>query len=292
MKLLAPAKINLYLNILNKRKDGYHTLKTIFQTVSLYDRIEIEKSKSGDRIHLNVLTQESPCPTGPENIVWKAADLFFKKFRLKEGCKITLKKEIPTQAGLGGGSSDAATTLQGLAKLFLGDEANSSKTRPILHQIAKGLGADVPFFLKGGCAIASGIGDRLTPLSTVPHFWAVIIKPSIGCSTVEAYRWLDSCPRLTPLGDFNRMVTQIRSKKKISYWGPYIYNSFEGVVFKKYPEIGEIKSKLIEAGSEFVSLSGSGSALFGIVSTRKIGQQVMDKCARFHKKIWLVSSLT
>ncbi len=293
MKFFAPAKINLYLEILNKRNNGTHALKTIFQTVNLQDELEISRLKSGPKIELKIQNSKDLALEGPKNIVWKAADLFFKNFKAEGGVKILLKKNIPTQAGLGGGSSDAAATLKGLAKMFLGKESRSLKTRKLLFRLAKNLGADVPFFLQGGCALALGIGEKLTPLPQPPRFWAVIIKPKMGCSTAEAYQWWDTqfSKKLTRPSDFNRMLNQIRSKKNIFHYGSCIYNSFEDVVFRKYPEFWDIKRQLIQAGCAYSSLSGSGSAIFGIVSTKELGAQVREKLAKIYSSVWLVSSL-
>lgn len=159
MKILAPAKVNLHLAIGNLRPNGYHDLETVFQTVGLYDELVFSRSRD---INLKVFgPQISPdFPCGPENIVWRSADEFFRAFRILPGVNITLKKNIPVQAGLGGGSSDAASALKGCARLFL--KKLGHKEEKILHSIALRLGADVPFFLKGGCALARGVGEKLS----------------------------------------------------------------------------------------------------------------------------------
>ncbi|MBI4217647.1 MAG: 4-(cytidine 5'-diphospho)-2-C-methyl-D-erythritol kinase, partial [Elusimicrobia bacterium] len=177
VRILAPAKVNLTLEILGKRKDGYHAIETIFQTVSLYDRIRIfKRENSRSPILLRVLAPQphSPqnCPADRTNLVWRAADLFFKKFRIRGSCEITLEKNIPAQAGLGGGSSDAAATLLALSKLY---NPRTPSLQPTLRTLAAQLGADVPFFLKGGCAWARGLGEKISPLERPKKFWLVIV---------------------------------------------------------------------------------------------------------------------
>lgn len=301
MKLLAPAKINLYLDIAGKRPDGYHEIQTIFQTVSLYDElsIEIQKPKSAPSIALKVLTNGAVDSKLKEqlsderNIVWKAADKVMNEFGLKRPCKMTLKKNIPVQAGLGGGSSDAAAALRLLSKMFRKEIGSNASA---ISQIAVQLGADVPFFLKSGCMKAGGIGEKLSPVKPAPRFWAVIVKPRIGLSTQEVYRWFDedsSASRrkeLTSHPDINTIVFSLQ-KHPLREWSRRLYNGFETVVFKRVPELQKIKQKLMVLGARNACLSGSGSALYGIAESRTAAQKIKKALDRLGLKAWVVHSV-
>ncbi|MBI3013145.1 MAG: 4-(cytidine 5'-diphospho)-2-C-methyl-D-erythritol kinase [Elusimicrobia bacterium] len=298
VRILAPAKVNLTLEILGKRKDGYHAIETIFQTVSLYDRIRIfKRENSRSPILLRVLAPQphSPqnCPADRTNLVWRAADLFFKKFRIRGSCEITLEKNIPAQAGLGGGSSDAAATLLALSKLY---NPRTPSLQPTLRTLAAQLGADVPFFLKGGCAWARGIGEKISPLERPKKFWLVIVKPEMGCSTREAYLWFDNASdlkpeRLTNQRNVHIIKTSIIERKSAREWGRRIFNSFEKVVFSKIPELKKIKKELIRLGAANASLSGSGSAVYGVVSSLSEGEKIRKRLSRSYPNVWLVHSL-
>ena len=298
MKILSPAKVNLYLDIVGKRKDGYHKIETIFQTVSLYDTVEVSPAgPNGPSIALTVISQrgeKSACPPNHENIVWKAAKLFFETFNLKKSCRIVLTKNIPIQAGLGGGSSNAASTLKALSRIFLKNRS-SKETKKLLRKIACRLGADVPFFLEGGCALASGIGEKIVPLPSPQKFWLVILKPEIGLSTREVYQWFDwetnRPKRLTYRSNLNKIKVLITKNKGVQDWGICIHNSFERIVLKKVPELGKAKERLLRVGSLNASLSGSGSAFFGIALSKADGERIQENLKRFYPKVWLVHSV-
>lgn len=297
-RALAPAKINLYLEIGRKRRDGYHELTTLFQTVGLYDQIEIHSTNDKKtELSLQVFpsTIRKICPPNSKNLVWRAAELFLLKFSISERVKILLRKKIPVQAGLGGGSSDAAATLKALAYLFL----NHTKTKiAILKKIALQLGADVPFFLEGGCALGKGIGEKIRPLSPPPQFWCVLVKPSLGLSTAEVYRWLDqdnqkgaAKSKLTSHRNLNKILYLMSRKKPAREWSPYLYNSLEKTVYKRVPMLAELKEKIIQYGAWNACLSGSGSALFGIVSSQSVGEKIKQKLKGAGRESWVVHSL-
>src|SRR5947209_6436400 len=183
LKLPAFAKINLGLRVLGKREDSYHELRTIFQTISLHDTIEFTNDP---RIVLSC--DDRSLPTGPENLVCRAAEALQKRFAPNKGARIRLEKRIPAQAGLGGGPSDDAVTLLALTHLW---ELEASQND--LQEIASSLGADVPFFLFGGTARGSDIGNNITPLPEMDEKFLLIIKPNANISTELAYQYLDSC---------------------------------------------------------------------------------------------------
>ncbi len=305
MKVLAPAKINLFLEVSGLRPDRYHEIETIFQTVSLYDLLEIKKnSKNSSRIKLTVLGDGGSlalCPPDSSNIVWKAADLFLKEFKVKAPVQITLEKNIPIQAGLGGGSSDAAAALNGLSKLFIGKKPSGFDRR--LNKIAKACGADVPFLLQGGCALAEGIGEKIQRIPRTPQFWAVVVKPPVGCSTKDVYGWLDESrgwgklaglsvdDGLTNRPKIHKMSRLVRQGKSAGEWGKHLYNAFESVVFQKHPQLAKIKQFLLSEGAHAAGLSGSGSALFGLVSSKKAGGKIVSALDPSLGKAWVVRSV-
>ena len=290
MKISAPAKVNLYLSIGKSRPDGYHDLETVFQTVGLYDELVLERSRD---INIKTSGPQMPpdFPDGPKNIVWRAADEFFRAFRVPPGVTIALKKNIPVQAGLGGGSSDAAAALKGCARIFL--KKMGPKEGKILHSIALKLGADVPFFLKGGCALAGGVGEKLSPLPCA-DFWAVIVNPAIGLSTREVYGWFDQAAGyrpLTPPPQIRKILDPIRLRKPSKSWAGSVYNSFQDVVIRRVPEIAEAVSALLREGCSSALLSGSGSAVFGIVKDKAQGEKVRKALGRSGLKSWVVRSV-
>ncbi len=309
MKVLAPAKINLFLEVTGMRPDRYHELETLFQTISLYDRLEMTRAPKGaPRIRFEVRGDAALrrlCPGDASNIVWKAADLFLKKFKIDVPIRIALEKNIPIQAGLGGGSSDAAAALNGLARLF-GLRKRKGFERDI-RAIAKACGADVPFLLRGGCALAAGIGDRVRPLPRTPRFWAVVVKPPVGCPTKDVYGWLDAArgwdrpgrrekrravdSGLTRRPKIHTITRLIRENKPAGEWGKHLYNAFEAVVFQKHPRLEEIKRFLLMEGAQAASLSGSGSALYGLVSSKNAGERIRRALKLSSGKAWVVRSV-
>ncbi len=252
VRLPAFAKVNLCLHVLGRRPDGYHELRTIFQTISLRDTLELALVPK-DGISLEV--DDATLPLGPENLVWRAIDAMHKELALKGGVHARLEKRIPVARGLGGGSSDAAAALIGMMRL-------TKKSVPLerLMEIAASLGADVPFFLFGGRALAVNRGDEIYPLPDEPKRIIVVVSPKdIGVSTKDAYQW------------FSAELTKRSEPPKI--WGfcalcwsrqKAVSNDFEGPVFRRHPRLGEIRDGLLERGAADAALAGSGSAVFGI----------------------------
>jgi len=253
VRLPAFAKINLCLHVLGRRPDGYHELRTIFQAISLRDTLELRRTP-GNGISLE--TTDSTLPAGPENLVWRAVDAIRGELGFRGGIHARLEKRIPVARGLGGGSSDAAAALIGMLRL-------TKKGLPLerLMEIAAGLGADVPFFLFGGRALAVNRGDEIYPLRDLPRRTILVVSPKdIGISTRDAYQWLSG--ELT-----NR-------SKPPNIWGfcalcwsrqgAGVSNDFEGPVFHRHPRLREIRDGLLERGAADAALAGSGSAVFGV----------------------------
>lgn len=265
LPILSFAKVNLSLRILGKRPDNYHEIQTVLQTVSLHDRLSLVKT-SGGKI---VFSCDDPAiPVDGSNLVVMAAEAIREKFRVASSCEIHLAKRLPVQAGLGGGSSNAAATLRALTRLW-----NLPATTPDLLELATTLGADVPFFIEGGCALATGIGTDLTPLPDLPQLQVLIVAPPVTVSTKTAYQALKA-PALTTSDSVFRLAisrTQaIFSDSK--QWGlcDHLENDFERVIFDIEPEIRRVKEALIQAGARCALLAGSGSSVFGIFDSNEV----------------------
>lgn len=274
MKIRAPAKINLGLRVVGKRVDGYHLLDTILVPVSLYDEIYITKSvrKGRSSTPKLIITCDNPAvPSDEENIVFRAADLIIKENSIDEPLRIHIKKRIPVGAGLGGGSSDAAATLIAMNSLFRLNYSNRQ-----LKNRAYSLGADVPFFIGGMPARARGIGERLTPIQSLPWKWAVIIYPGFPVATAWVYRNFQAT--LTkPMAN----TSIISPLKKRFGQRRLLVNDLETVTLARYPRIEFLKQTLIAEGAAGALMSGSGSAVFGLFDSRGIAARALS---RLHKE--------
>ena len=249
MTLQAHAKINVGLHILGKREDGYHDLETVFHEISLSDEISIELSES---LHL---VTDTPALSAPEeNLCLKAARLLQAETAVHKGATIVLKKRIPIGAGLGGGSSDAATVLVGLNTLWDLRLSNS-----LLCTYASRLGSDVPFFIRGGSAFARGRGEVLDHFRLEIPFWIVVVTPPIHVSTAWAYKNIKTFHRGAS-SDLKDLV--LRALREPAALQSKIRNDFEPLVFEHFPEIQSSREKLLDTGALFALLSGSGSSLF------------------------------
>ena len=255
LTLPAFAKINLSLRVLGQRADGYHDLDTVFQTVSLHDTIKIAAT---DEPEIILSCDDRRLAIDETNLVMRAAESLRARFGTGKGAHIRLEKRIPIQAGLGGGSADAAVTLLALAHLW-----KLSASRQDLLALGSGLGADVPFFLFGGTAHGTGIGDQIAPLPDKPETFVLIIKPNANTRTSEAYKALDERSLTTP-----NSKTILSSSQPTEHFDfgrcASLENDFEAVVFDLEPEIARAKQALAQSGAQAAALAGSGSAVFGI----------------------------
>jgi 4-diphosphocytidyl-2-C-methyl-D-erythritol kinase len=269
--LPAHAKINLDLRILGVRADGYHDLRTIFQTLALHDTLTFEPRKGS----LVIICNDPHVPTDRRNLVWKAASLLWRTAGKRRGelprdAVVHLDKQIPSEAGLGGGSADAAVTLVGLSRLW-----GLDVDPPTLSRLAARIGADVPFFLVGGTALGLGRGDDIYPLTDLPRAAVVIVRPRFGVSTAEAYQWWDSEPRTTTRGVARRTLPQGWPQ-----WARNLRNDLEGPVSVHHPTIGRIKHALLDAGAAFAAMSGSGSTVFGLFERSDAARRTARDLAR------------
>lgn len=269
LKLKSPAKINLTLEIKNKRPDNYHNIISIMQTVNIFDKIIIKKSEN-----LTCCCNNKQIPSGIENSAIKAAIEFFKQTKINQKVKIKIFKKIPIQAGLGGGSSNAATVLIGLNTLFKTNLNNKQ-----LCKIAKKIGADVPFFIFGKTALVQGLGEKITPLRNINLNHILIIKPkNLNISTKQAFLEHD----LTQKNKFKnrttnleKLIEHISTKDNFSTYCKHFFNSFEESLSND--QIDTIKLTLKNSGAIFAMMSGSGSSVFGVFETIKLAKIASKK---------------
>ena len=302
LTLKAPAKINWFLKILGLRDDGFHEIQSLIQKITLYDILTINPEKD------MILTTNSSIPV-KQNLVYKTALLLKEACGVKKGAHIHLEKYIPMAAGLGGGSSDAASTLTGLNKLWA---LNLSKTK--LFELAQQLGSDVPVFLNGPLAFVEGRGEKATVLNAAKKFDILLVKPPFDISTAWAYgqlkksyelgvmsyelkdtknskrkliEWLTKkAKKMDNIKFFNileKAKLSIFKNKNILYPGDSSFsNDFEAVIMKRFPAVSDIKKRLLEEGAMFSMMSGSGSAVFGVFSSKKKAA----KAANAFKHYW------
>ena len=266
-RLRALAKINLDLRVLAKRPDGFHELRTIFQTISLADTIEIAFTP-GRKTSIEVEDKLGI----PDNLAARAARLALDAMRVTGRVEMRIDKRIPMGAGLGGGSSDAAAVLLALPVL-----AGRAVELPELCAMAEQLGSDVPFFLLGGRAVGIGRGSELFPLPSEPPLAGLLVVPAVHVSTSEAYRRLS--PRLTSESQQNKIFSfQFQTWR----WGGRepACNDFEAVVFKQHRSLARLKKRLIGAGASLAMMTGSGSGVFGLFDTREEVSRALDSLKR------------
>ncbi|MGI8466900.1 MAG: 4-(cytidine 5'-diphospho)-2-C-methyl-D-erythritol kinase [Pyrinomonadaceae bacterium] len=270
--LPAFAKINWFLKILGRRDDDFHEIRTAFQTVSLRDNLHFSEN---DLITLTC--DVSDVPTDEGNLIIKAANILREKFNVKKGARIHLEKKIPSPGGLGGGSSNAAVALIGLARLWQ-IEISSNE----LLEIASTLGSDVPFFLCGGTALGTGRGTEITPLEDLEENFLLIVTPDVSVSTARAFAQLNF-PRLTKFSSKSilKLCRDKAGKQYLRQFEPE--NDFEEVVFKIEPEIERVKKSLLKNGAKTALTSGSGASVFAIFENEETRQATIKALANEHR---------
>lgn len=259
MRLRALAKINLGLDIVGKREDGYHEVRMIMQTIQMYDVLEIQKKRTPG---ISLSTNLPYIPTDEGNLVFRAAKLLMDEFHVEEGLSIRLDKSIPVAAGMAGGSSDAAAAFVGVNRLF-----RLGLSEQQLMERAVKIGADVPYCIMRGTALAEGIGEKLTRLPGVPHMYILIGKPGVNVSTKLAYGNLN-LSGITRHPDIDGMVTDIKNGDLYAML-PKMENVFEPGIIEKYPVIQKIKDLMEENGALKAMMSGSGPTVFGVFDDRE-----------------------
>lgn len=267
MRLRAYAKINLGLDVIRRREDGYHEVSMVMQTIRIYDQLEMERTREPGIV---LTTNRSFIPTDGNNLVYKAAKLMMDRYEIEDGVKINLRKVIPVSAGMAGGSSDAAATLVGMNRMF-----RLGLSMEELMKIGVNIGADVPYCVMRGTALAEGIGEVLTPLAAIPDCWILIGKPGINVSTKFVYTNL-KLDEYTRHPDIAGMVQALRDQDLYGITSR-MGNVLEDVTIPAYPVIEEIKNHMKANGAVNAMMSGSGPTVFGIFDDRKKAEQALSR---------------
>ncbi len=273
------AKINLTLDVLGKRPDGYHDVEMIMQTVSLYDMIIVDKCDEG----IEIITNLKFLPTNENNIAYKAAQEFFDYTQINKGCKITMHKNIPVAAGLAGGSGNAAAVLCALDKLY-----NTNLSLNELKEIGVKLGADVPYCISGGTALATGIGEIIAPLPSLPKCCILMVKPPISVSTGAIYNQIDSA-EIQDHPNTNAMIEAIADGDIIEI-AKNLSNVMGTVTESMHPIIRGIKNKMIKNGALGAVMSGSGPTVFGIFPDYETAKKSHDSFYYQFREVYLVTT--
>lgn len=264
IRVFASAKVNLDLRVTARRPDGFHELRTVFQTLALHDMLVFRRTRGAF-----VLRGSAPgVPLDRTNLVWRAAEAAWAAAGRPGppgGVTIDLHKRIPTAAGLGGGSSDAAATL-----IAMNDVLRLGLDPEALHNVAGTLGSDVPYFLVGGTALGLGRGEDVYPLPDLPPRFVVLVRPAFGVSTAEAYAWFatDAAARKKPRASIQRLAVPWRPS------GLEVANDLESPVLARHPEIAAIRDLLLRSGAEAALMTGSGSTVFGLFPDHRVGRRV------------------
>lgn len=274
----APAKLNLSLDIMDSGEDDYHLMRTVMQIVDLEDEIIIKKNNLGQ---INLSCDNENVPQGADNLAYKVALAFFEETRIEDiGVDIIINKNIPMAAGLAGGSADAAGVLVGLNELY---ETNLKDDK--LCEIVLRLGADIPFCIKGGIKLADGIGEIFTPLPQLPECYFVIVKPQESMSTKIAFELFDKFGSFKK-PDVDSMVAGIVAQK-LDVIAEHMCNEFEEPVSARVPEIAEIKHALLECEAIGASMTGSGTAVFGLFNNKNKAKKCVKILEERYEEVFL-----
>ena len=274
------AKINLTLDVTGKRENGYHDVKMIMQTVNLFDLIIVDKRKNGISVKANL----EYLPTDERNIAYKAAKLFFERSGIDAGVSIIMHKNIPVAAGLAGGSGNGGAVLVALNKMN-----DYPFTEEEIIEMSDILGADVPYCIMGGTALAEGIGEELSKLPDCPKLNILLVKPPINISTPEVYRAYDAL-EIVNHPDTEAMICAIKDKN-ISNMCKNLSNTLEDVTVKNNPVISGIKEKMIKNGAKAALMSGSGPTVFGIFDSEADAKKSADSFYKQYKEVYVCKTI-
>lgn len=279
LNLKCRAKINLSIDVFGKREDDYHLVEMIMQTIDLYDNVNIEEIDSG----IIIDSDNEHVPTDSRNIAYKAADLIKQKFKIDKGVKIRINKNIPVAAGLAGGSTNAAAVLVGLNRIW-----NLNLTQDNLMKLGLQLGADVPFCILGGAAVARGIGEKLTIIKGLENVKILICKPDILVSTKWVYENLDMKEVFKRPNTKN--ILNNLEENDVQALAKNMSNVLESVTENEYTQIKEIKKKMIEHNALGSMMSGSGPTIFGIFNNLDCAQMAKEELQQVYKQTYLVNT--
>jgi 4-diphosphocytidyl-2-C-methyl-D-erythritol kinase len=281
LSIKAPAKINLTLDVLYKRDDGFHEVEMVMTTIDLADRIEL-RLLSEPQIKIDC--SASFVPTDERNLTYQVAKLLQERYGVKQGVTISIDKHIPVAAGLAGGSSDAAATIKGLNQLW-----NLGLSVDEMASFGTEIGSDVSFCIYGGTALATGRGEMITPLPTPPPFWVILAKPPIGVSTGNIYGKLQ-VSEIRKHPDTQRMIGAIESRNFADITAS-LGNVLEMVTLKEYPEVLHIKNQMKKFGADGVLMSGSGPTVYAITQKESRVQRIYNALKGFCRDVYVVRCL-
>jgi len=268
LHLNAYAKVNLALNVLGPRVDGYHDVETVLHTIDLHDAVTLREREEG----IEVRTDSPAVPADARNLVVRAAQVLRDTFGVQRGVEIDIRKGIPVASGLGGGSSDAAITLMGLVQMW-----KIRLNGRGLISLAASLGSDVPFFLEGGAALARGRGERVSWLPPLPTTWIVLARPRVEVSTAWAYGSLD-LPSIALRPDAGAMAEAMR-REDLPGVGRLLGNVFEGLLVRTHPVVGDLKRRMLAGEAYGATLSGTGPTVFGLMANEAAARKTAEDLA-------------
>lgn len=280
MRIKAYAKINIALDVVGKRDDGYHLLKMIMQAIDLYDVIEIEKTHSNIKLKCN----KHYVPTDENNLAYKAARLFMEKYSIEGGVDINLIKNIPVSAGLAGGSTDAAAVLKLMNKMF-----NINASNKELEELGVKLGADIPYCINGGTALCEGIGEKITQLKPFKNQIVVLVKPPFGVSTKEVYKSFDLSKAI--YHPKTEEIIEAMKNEDLYFVANNMKNLLENVTLKKHRVISNIKYEMKNNGAINSMMSGSGPTVFGFFDDMLKAQQCYDAMKKKYKDVFITRTI-
>lgn len=291
LKLKSPAKLNLYLNVLGRRSDGYHEIETVLERIDLCDEVYLKTIEKGIRVS----SDNQDIPLDNKNLAYQAAELLMKELSVPNGVQIEITKRIPIASGLGGGSSNAASVLLGLNELW-----GLHLTKERLVEMGRLLGTDVPFFITGcKIAIGRGRGDDVIPLSSSNRRWYLLVFPGLKVSTKTIYAELNEDPKRVMTGRNLRLTKSVDRIKilfcindQLEGLENFLHNSLEEVVVRRYQVVGTIKEVLKSEGLRCVSMTGSGPTVFGITHSREEAIGLKEKITQHHKDWRMVVAKT
>jgi len=280
MILKAYGKINISLDVVGKREDGYHLLRMLMQTVDIYDELTFKKCEEGIQISCN----KDFVPTDKRNLVYKAIELFSSTYNIKGGVKVHIVKNIPVEAGMAGGSTDAAAALRAMRDLYKPEVTDKE-----LMTLGVKIGADVPYCILGGTALCEGIGEVITQLKPFNDKILVVVKPNFGVSTIEVYKAF-ALKEVKVHPDTEGLI-EAMEKDNLSYVGNNMKNLLETVTIKKHNEIQEIKDFMIKEGSVGSMMSGSGPTVFGFFEDMLTAQRCYEKLKESYKEVFITRTI-
>lgn len=280
MEQKAYAKINIALDVVGKREDGYHLLKMIMQTIDLYDRIKIKKIDCGIKLSCN----KEYVPTDERNLAYKAAKLFMDTYNINSGVEIDIEKNIPVAAGLAGGSTDCAAVLRMMNEIF-----NINASNEELMELGVKLGADVPYCITGGTALCEGIGEKITPLKPFKNHILVLVKPPFGVSTKEVYKAFDlEKAKIHPAA--NNIIEKMK-QDDLTFVSNNMKNLLENVTLRKYKNLIAIKEEMVSSGALGALMSGSGPSVFAFFDDMLKAQKCYDKMKERYTDVFITRTI-